>query len=88
MLPKSVKSVLWSYDTGKIDLNKDKKTLISQILNYGSKEATDWAILNYGKKEMRKTALSIPLGRWNKKSLALWSLVFNFKTDSIKNRFK
>lgn len=88
MLPQSVKSVLWSYDTDKIEVDKDKRLVISQVLNYGSKEATDWAIIHYGKNEMRKTALSIPLGRWNKKSLAFWSLILNFKIDSLKSRFE
>ncbi|MEK7527848.1 MAG: hypothetical protein AAB574_02435 [Patescibacteria group bacterium] len=85
MLPQSVKSVLWSYDTNIIDIVADRKLIVSQVLNFGSKEATDWAMSNYGKMGIREVALSIPRGRWNKKSLAFWSLVLNFPLDSVKS---
>jgi hypothetical protein len=88
MLPQSVKSVLWSYDVSKIDVQVDRQLVISQVLNFGDKEAVDWAVKNYGKGEMRKAALLIPRGRWNKKSLAFWSLILKFDPDQIKNRFE
>lgn len=80
--PKSVKSILWSYDTNKIDLNLHKKLIVAQVLNYGTKESTDWLFKTYGKDEIRKVAVQIPIGQWNKKSLALWSLYLNIKPIS------
>lgn len=78
MLPKYVKSVLWSYDTDKIDLVKHRRLIISQVLNFGTKEATDWLFRVYGMSEIRKEASKIPEKQWNKKSLALWHLALNF----------
>lgn len=76
-IPKSVESVLWSYDVNKIDLNLHKKLIIGQVLNFGTKEATDWLFGLYGLDEIRKVAEQIPSGQWDKKSLALWSLYLN-----------
>lgn len=73
-LPKSVANTLWSYDINKIDLNVHKKLIISQVLNYGTKEATDWLFQTYDLNDIRKNADQIPSGQWDKKSLALWSL--------------
>ncbi len=78
-LPKSVESVLWSYDTNKIDLELHKKLIIAQVLNYGTKEATDWLFQTYDLDQIRKVSQSIPSGQWDKKSLALWSLYLNIK---------
>jgi len=40
MIPKYVKPYLWSYDTKKLDLQKNKERIITNILNLGSKKAT------------------------------------------------
>lgn len=87
MLPQSVKQTLWSYNTDKIDNTKDKRLIISQVLNFGSKEATDWAINNYGKETIKTVAMSIPQGQWSKKSLNYWALILGFNQSQIKPRF-
>ena len=46
-LPKSVINTLWSYDISRIDLNKHKRLVISQVLNFGTKDATDWLFKTY-----------------------------------------
>lgn len=78
-LPLSVKSVLWSYDLSQIDITKHQKLIISQILNFGTKDATDWLFKTYQLKDIRQAAQSIPLDQWDKKSLALWSSYLNIK---------
>jgi hypothetical protein len=77
-----VKAVLWSYDTDKIDLQKHRRLIIFQVLNFGTKKATDWLFKYYGKDVVRDTASEIPLGQWDKKSLALWSLNLKFTAKS------
>ena len=64
MLPQSVKLALWSYDTDKIDAVNDSKLVISQVLNFGTKEATDWIMNNYGKSKVRNVALSMSMERY------------------------
>jgi len=81
-LPKSVESVLWSYDVNKIDLYLHKKLIISQVLNFGTRAATDWLFKTYELEEIRKIAEQIPIGQWDRKSLALWALYLGIKPKS------
>ena len=75
LLLKAVQSVLWSYDLTRLNLELHKRLVISQVLNFGTEEATQWLFSQYSKAEIVQEANQIPLGQWNKKSLALWSLV-------------
>lgn len=86
MLPKDVEMALWSYDKTKINPKKHKKTIISQVLNWGNKKATDWLFGYYGMQEVTRIAQQIPLGQWDKKSLALWSIVLGIKPNKRRER--
>lgn len=88
MLPQAIKSTLWSYDTNKIDVDNDHKLIISQVLNFGTKKASDWVFINYGKEKVKKIAMEMSRGQWNKKSLNFWSLVLGFDASKIRNRFE
>jgi len=84
MIPSYVKPFLWSYDTTKIELLKDKKRIITNVLNLGTTRATDWLFKTYGKEDIRK-ALSNPLpGEISDKSLNYWSLILNIKSKNNK----
>ena len=85
-LPKSVENVLWSYDIDKIDFDLHKKLIISQVLNYGTSDATDWLFRTYELKEIWQVAEQIPLGQWDKKSLALCALYLDIKPKSKQER--
>lgn len=85
-LPKPVENVLWSYDLSQIDVNRNKKLIITQVLNFGTKEATDWMFKKYTIGDIRKIAEQIPLGQWEKKSLALWSYYLGIKLISKSER--
>lgn len=78
-LPKSVESVLWSYNIDEIDIFTHKKLIITQVLNFGTVEATNWLFKTYSINEIYQMAQQIPLGQWEKKSLALWSLYLGIK---------
>lgn len=80
MLPAYLKSFFWSYDFSKIDLEKDKKLIVTQILNYGTKQACDWLFSQYTRAEIAQIAATIPTGQWTKPSLALWKSVLGFET--------
>ena len=76
-LPSSVRACLWSYNLTALDLERDKISIITNVLNYGTKEATDWLCAVYPISDI-VAIIQKPLpGRWDKKSLALWSLVFS-----------
>ena len=75
-IPEFVRPFLWSYDISKLDVDKDKKRIITNILNYGTKQATDWLFSVFSKTDIL-SAVQHPLaGEWNKKSLHYWSFIF------------
>lgn len=87
-LPKDVKITLWSYDIAKADPKKDAKVIIAQVLNWGNFKAITWIFKYYGKRKIKKVASDIPIGQWNKKSLALWKVILNINPKERKTRIK
>jgi hypothetical protein len=89
MPPKFIKPFLWSSDFKKIDAQKDKDRIILNLLNVGSKKATDWLFSYYPKKEIKKVFVNrAGKGELNKKSLNYWALVLKVEQKSlIKTRF-
>jgi len=77
LTPQSVKAVLWSYDLNTIEVQKDKKLIIFQVLNFGSEDAIKWLFKEYGFSVVEEVAGAIPLSQWNKKSLSLWKIFFS-----------
>ena len=82
-LPQAVKICLWSYDLSKIDSIRDRNLIITQVLNHGTKEATDWLFNFYGERDIKKSISKPSSGMWNKKSLNLWSLIFLGKSSAF-----
>lgn len=79
MIPIYARPFLWSYDVEKLDLRRDKKRIITNILNLGNAKSTDWLFKVYSKKDI-KEAITNPLpGEWSEKSLNFWSLVLKVK---------
>lgn len=77
MIPKFVQPFLWSYDISAMDLDRDKRRIITNVLNLGTKEATDWLFEVYTKEDI-KDCLTSPLpGEWNNKSIVFWSLLMD-----------
>jgi len=89
MLPKFIKNCLWFSDTSKMNLKEDYRRIILNVLNIGSKEATDWLLKQYPKEVIKKVITERgALGELNKKSLNYWTLMFKIdKKDLIKSRF-
>jgi len=78
-VPRQFQRVLWSYDISKMDLEEDKKEIITQVLNYG-----DWGDLKllyklYPEKEIKKVVKNPRRGVWLEKVLNFWLTIFNIK---------
>jgi hypothetical protein len=70
MIPKIIQPYLWFSDLEKIDLNKDKDRIILNVLNIGSKEATDWLFKCYSKDIIKKVIINYGAkGELDEKSL-------------------
>ena len=77
VFPLAVESCLWSYDTTHLDVVHDKEIIIRQVLDVGTKSATDWLRSVYSETEIGTVIADTPASAWrSRKSLALWSLVY------------
>lgn len=77
MIPSFIQPFLWSYDISKMDLDRNKKRIITNVLNMGTARATDWLFSVYDKEDIKDTVAHPLPGEWSKKSLHFWALVFN-----------
>ena len=72
---KVIAPFLWSYDLDEIDLERDKKRIITNVLNLGTKPAVKWLFQTYEKPEIREVVEKPLPGEWNDKSLNFWSII-------------
>jgi uncharacterized protein YjgD (DUF1641 family) len=79
------KPFLWSYDIDKIDLERNRKRIITNVLNLGTKEASDLLLEVYDKKDIIETIKNPLPGEWNDRSLNYWSIMFGVKPKKIKD---
>lgn len=80
-VPKSLQSVLWSYDISKMDIKEDKNLIIQQILNYGTEKQLKWLFKNYSEKDIKKVVKDPRRGCWHRIVLNYWTQVLNIKLD-------
>ena len=80
-MPPAVRACLWSYDVDKIDLDlaDHRQRLVENILRRGTMAAIDWLLLNFNNEEIAHIIKHSRNSAWDKKSLALWSLVFKVR---------
>lgn len=77
-IPHSLQTVLWSYDLDKLepDNSKDKKLIITQVLNFGTFVKVRWLFKHYPAREIRKVLRHPSRGVWLKKRLDYWLKIF------------
>jgi|CXWL01.1.fsa_nt_gi hypothetical protein len=86
VFPPAVRACLWSYNISALDLDRNKTLIITNVLNYGTKEATEWLFSQYPTAHIADVVQKPLSGRWDKKSLALWSLLLGV-TPELHGRF-
>jgi hypothetical protein len=82
---KQFKPFLWSYDIEKLDIERDKRRIITNVLNLGTQKACDSLFDIYSKEDIRKEIANPLPGEWNNKSLNYWSIIFNIEPKKIQN---
>lgn len=77
-LPNEVKTCLWSYDVTLFDFTipEHRTRLVKNVLDRGGLSAVKWLRENFSNDEIAQTIRDSARSEWNKKSLNLWSLVF------------
>ncbi len=78
-IPKNLQAALWSYDLDKLDIEKDKKLIITQVLNYGILDDVKWLYSAYSENEIKKVVENPARGRWFAKTLNFWLTVLEIK---------
>ena len=76
-IPQFLQPFLWSYDLSRLDIKKHKNIIIKNILNIGTSQATDWLRMTYSQDEIREAIKHSVQSDWGKKSINLWSLIYN-----------
>ncbi len=76
-IPDFLQPFLWSYDLSKIDMKRHQKLIIKNILDFGTAEAVSWLKENYTKDEIREVIAQSTRSEWSKKSIYLWSFIYN-----------
>lgn len=83
-IPEFVKPFLWSYDIDKLKKDEDKRRIITNVLNLGTKKATDWIFRTFNRNDI-KDAIERPFpGEWNNQSLNFWSLILDVKPQNTR----
>lgn len=78
-LPSFLQSCLASYDLSQMDKKRDKKTIITEILNKGDDIAIGWLGANYNQKEIKEVVSSPTRGMWLENTLTYWLKIFDLK---------
>jgi len=80
MIPALIVPYLWYLDIDRVDLERDKKRIVLNVLNYGSREATDWLFSYYKKEDIKEIMKSYgALGELSAKSLNYWCQLLDIK---------
>jgi hypothetical protein len=76
-LPENLRPFFWSYRFDSLDPHRDKKTVIVQLINYGTLAHWGWLVHEYGAVEIRRTLQSVPATEINRTTRSLASLLFS-----------
>jgi len=88
-IPKFIHPYLWFNDLDKMDLRKNKERIIINVLNFGSRKATNWLFDIYTLEEIKKVVINYGAkGELSNKSLNYWCLVLKIDLEKLShNRF-
>ena len=78
-LPKSFQRIFWSYDIDKMDIEKDKREIITQVLNHGTWDDLKLLYRFYSEGDIRKIVSYPRRGVWFEKVLNFWVKMLNVK---------
>ena len=74
-IPHFIAPYLWSYNIDTLDVETNKEIIITQVLNLGTKHATDWLFQTYSKETICTYLKNPRPGMWNNKSLNYWGVM-------------
>lgn len=78
-IPNFIAPCLWSYDIKRLDLKKDKKLIITQVLNYGDEKRMRWLYSVYTEKDIKDVVLHPGRGLWFERVLNFWEIMLKIR---------
>lgn len=85
-LPKDFEHLFWYCDFSKLDLEKNKKEIMIQTINYGNWEDWQWLFRYYGIKKSKEIIKNIPRSTFRKRAFKLISLLLNIREMKYASR--
>lgn len=76
-LPQSFKPFLWSYDFSKLDVEKNKKVIIENVLNLGTFVVSKELFKVYSVGEIKEVLNKMKPSLFNKKSINYWNKILS-----------
>ena len=78
-VPAQFQRSLWSYNIDKMDLEEDKREIITRVLNYGTWEDLKLLYKLYSEKDIKQVVKNPRRGVWFKKVINFWTTIFNIR---------
>jgi hypothetical protein len=80
--PLFLKRYFWNVDFAKLDMQKQRHCVITQILNYGDEKAIEWLNKNFTKDEQKEVLCSSR--NISLRSANFWALILGVAKDRVK----
>lgn len=80
-IPNFLQSSLWSYDVKKLNSQRNKNLIITQVLNYGTTDQVKWILHTYPDQEIKEVVKNPSRGIWWPEALNFWTKIFKLKID-------
>ena len=90
-LPDFFLPLLWAYDFSFINLERDKKRIIINTINYGQWKHWQWIVNYYGEESIKQFIENTPISEFRPRALKLVSILLgikNFKYASRSDKLK
>ncbi len=78
-MPEFFRPIFWSYDFESLDLEKNKKTIIVNAINYGTVHHWSWLKKYYGGQIIKEILKNVPATELKKRAGKLTELLFNIE---------
>jgi hypothetical protein len=76
-LPVNLRRLFWSFRFDELDPTRDEKTVVIQVINYGSLAEWRWLVREYGMPEVRRMLGTITETEIKPRTRGLASLLFS-----------
>jgi hypothetical protein len=85
-LPEFFSPLLWAYDFSSIDVERDKRRIIINTINYGQWKHWQWIVSYYGDKEIKQFIENTPISEFRPRALKLISILLGVKKFKYASR--